>query len=167
MDGEHVFNSINSIIEESLLIIRNEYKYTIDVHTQLDNDDEIYCNKGQIEQVLINMLMNAIHAIKSMQRVEKGNINISTMRVDERFQIVISDDGPGVPEELLNRIFDPFFTTKDIGKGTGLGLSISYDIVVNKHNGRISVSNQTPSGAVFEIELPVRHNNDQPLGDEI
>jgi len=167
MDGEHVLNSINSIIEESLLIIRNEYKYTIDVDTRLDINDEIYCNKGQIEQVLINVLMNAIYAIKSQQRSEKGNITIQTQRDSERFKIVISDDGPGVPEELFNRIFDPFFTTKDIGKGTGLGLSISYDIVVNKHHGRIGVSNRQPSGAVFEIELPLKRDSDQTSGDEI
>ena len=166
LDGEHVLNSVGSIIEESLLIIRNEYKYTIDIHTRLDNDDEIYCNKGQLEQVLINVLMNAIHAIKSMQRAEKGNITIQTRREKERFLIVISDDGPGVPEELFNRIFDPFFTTKDIGKGTGLGLSISYDIVVNKHKGRISVSNGQPSGAVFEIELPIKYSHEQSAGGE-
>jgi signal transduction histidine kinase len=166
MDGEHVLNSVNSIIEESLLIIRNEYKYTIDIQTQLDSNDEICCNKGQLEQVLINVLMNAIHAIKSMQRAEKGTIVIQTQRKKDWFQIVISDDGPGVPEELFNRIFDPFFTTKDIGKGTGLGLSISYDIVVNKHKGRISVANGQPSGAVFEIELPIKVDHKQQAGGE-
>jgi two-component system NtrC family sensor kinase len=166
MDGEHVLNSMNSVIEESLLMIRNEYKYTIDVHTELDYNDEICCNKGQIEQVLINILMNAIHAIKSQQRSDKGSIAIRTQRSEDTFMIVISDDGPGVPEELFNRIFDPFFTTKGIGKGTGLGLSISYDIVVNKHNGHIGVANQKPTGAVFEIELPVRQGQEK-TGDEI
>ena len=160
LDGEYVLNSISSIIEESLLIIRNEYKYSIEIHKHLSGDDEICCNKGQIEQVLVNILMNAIQAIKSQKREEKGQIHIRTEREESVFRIRISDDGPGISEDFFNRLFDPFFTTKDIGQGTGLGLSISYDIVVNKHGGRLSVSNQKPSGAVFDIELPIRHTMD-------
>ncbi len=157
LDGEYVLNSVSSIIEESLLIIRNEYKYSIEIHKHLNGDDEICCNKGQIEQVLVNILMNAIHAIKSQKREEKGQIHIYTERGEAVFRIRISDDGPGIPEDFFNRIFDPFFTTKDVGQGTGLGLSISYDIIVNKHGGQLSISNQKPSGAVFDIELPIRH----------
>lgn len=154
-DGERLPCSVRSIIEEALLIIRNEYKYSIDICTHFAEDDEIYCNKCEMEQVLINILMNAIHAIKTQNRDDKGHIVICTERLDCAVCIRISDDGPGIPEDLFNRIFDPFFTTKDVGQGTGLGLSISYDIVVSKHGGRLSVSNQEPSGAVFEIELPV------------
>lgn len=160
MDGEHIVNSINSIINESLLILRNEYKYSIDIHTNLDHDDEINCNKGQIEQVMINILMNAIQAIKLQIREKKGNIYISTERLPEVFLIRISDDGPGIPDNLFNRIFDPFFTTKDVGQGTGLGLSISYDIVVNKHGGSISVNNVEPSGTMFEIALPLKRHKE-------
>lgn len=161
LDDEYVLNNISSLIEEALLIIRNEYKYSIDIHTRLIEDDEIECNRGQIEQVLINILMNAIHAIKSQNRDEKGNIEISTTRTEDEFLIIISDDGPGVPENLFNRIFDPFFTTKDVGQGTGLGLSISYDIIVNKHGGYLNVSNHVSSGAVFEIGLPIRRKPEQ------
>ncbi len=163
LDGDHVPNSIGSIINESLMIVRNEYKYSIDVHTHLCEDDEIRCNKGQMEQVLINILMNAIHAINSQNHGDKGNIHIYTERLDCVFRIRISDDGPGIPENLINRIFVPFFTTKDVGQGTGLGLSISYDIVVNKHGGRIKVSNREPSGAIFEIELPVGNLGEEEL----
>ena len=163
MDGDHVLNSISDIIEESLLIIKNEYKYSINIHTLLDKDDEVYCNKGQIEQVIINILMNAIQAIKHQKGKDRGNITISTKHMGVDFQIIIEDDGPGVPEDLFSRIFDPFFTTKDIGQGTGLGLSISYDIVVNKHGGSIAVSNHMPSGAVFKILLPVSRAQDKEV----
>ena len=102
--------------------------------------------------------MNAIHAIKLQIRDQKGNIYICTERLPEVFRIRISDDGPGIPDNLFNRIFDPFFTTKDVGQGTGLGLSISYDIVVNKHGGSISVNNVEPSGTMFEIILPLKRH---------
>lgn len=156
LDGEHVPNSISSIIKEALLIIQNEYKYSIEIETQLCDDDEIICNKSQMEQVLINILMNAIHAINSRYHEDMGHIHIRTEHMDSSFQIRISDDGPGIPEHMLSRIFDPFFTTKDFGEGTGLGLSISHDIVVNKHGGQLRASN-CESGAAFDIELPLRN----------
>ncbi len=155
MECDRVLNSIRHIIEESLLIIKNEYKYSIDIHTCFDENDELCCNKGQIEQVVINILMNAIHAIKHQNRKDRGNITITTKNLGSEFEIIIEDDGPGVPENLFSRIFDPFFTTKDVGQGTGLGLSISYDIVVNKHGGRLVASNHLPCGALFRISLPI------------
>jgi signal transduction histidine kinase len=117
---------------------------------------EIHCNRGQIGQVILNVLVNAIHAIRDQQRETHGNITVRTEPRDDGVSLVIEDDGPGIPEANKARIFDPFFTTKDIGQGTGLGLSISQDIVVNKHKGRIHAEDAPGGGTRFVVWLPNR-----------
>jgi C4-dicarboxylate-specific signal transduction histidine kinase len=155
-EAKHSECQINEIVEDALIVLKNEYKYTIDIETALDENDGLVCNKGEIEQVLVNVLINAIQAIKSQNRADRGNIEIRTARKPEGFEITISDDGPGIPSDKRNRIFEPFFTTKEVGEGTGLGLSISYDIIVNKHRGKIAASDNPSGGAVFTIVLPVQ-----------
>lgn len=144
------------IINQIVLISRNEIKYVSNINIDIPDDIFVYCNKVQIGQVLINILVNAAQAIKSQKRSELGNILIAANADDKYINISISDDGPGIPEEVINKIFNPFFTTKDVGQGTGLGLSISYDIIVKKHNGFISVNSQVGKGAVFTIKLPTK-----------
>ncbi len=91
----------------------------------------------------------------SQKRDDLGLIQIVAHKKEQEVVIQVIDDGPGIPEENMRKIFDPFFTTKEIGKGTGLGLSISYDIIVNKHNGKIAVESEYGKGAVFTITLPI------------
>ena len=98
----------------------------------------------------MNLLLNASQAIES-----RGNIWITSQRLDDRVKIEIKDDGKGIPQKVLNKIFDPFFTTKPVGKGTGLGLSISYKIIEN-HGGQISVESEEGKGTTFIIVLPVQ-----------
>ncbi|MEI6101226.1 MAG: ATP-binding protein [Eubacteriales bacterium] len=147
-------HSIRNIIEESLILIRNEYKTIIEVVADYDENDAITCNRSQIEQAIINILINAVHAIKSQNRTDRGKISIRTFNLKNDFLIHISDDGPGIPRKILGRIFDPFFTTKEIGAGTGLGLSTANDIIVHKHGGRLSAYNNPDGGATMEIVLP-------------
>jgi two-component system NtrC family sensor kinase len=110
---------------------------------------EIKCNIGQLNQVFLNLLTNALDAIE-----EKGEIVITTINQGNSLLISIKDDGKGIPKEIINKIFDPFFTTKKIGDGTGLGLSISHGIIKN-HGGTISVKSIPGKETCFDIRLPI------------
>ncbi|HBW39028.1 response regulator [Desulfosporosinus sp. BICA1-9] len=156
IENDTVYNNLNSIIEDALLIVKNEAKYTIDIETHFEELPELECNRGQLGQVILNILVNAIQAIKAQDRSDRGRIIILTESVQDAVFLKIMDDGPGIPEQVLGKIFDPFFTTKDVGEGTGLGLSISHDIIVNKHNGMITAGNRTEGGAWFYISIPLK-----------
>ncbi len=147
--------NINDGIKTTLIVAQNEIKYDADVKTELAEMPPIFCNAGQINQVLLNILMNASQAIKSQERDNRGTITIKTYVADNDVVCEISDNGCGIPSDNLLSIFDPFFTTKSAGKGTGLGLSISYDIIVNKHKGQLLVDSTVGKGTKFIIKLPV------------
>lgn len=153
-DGEGNYYNINNIIEETLLVIKNEWKYSITIKKIYGDMPDIYCNKGQIGQVLLNLIINSIQAIKEHNKEEKGNITITTQSTKKFVSVMIEDDGPGIEKKLFSKIFNPFFTTKAVGKGTGLGLSISHDIIVDKHKGEISVKSELGKGTIFSIKLP-------------
>lgn len=147
--------NINDGIKATLVVVQNEIKYDTDVETKLSKVPHIFCSTSQINQVLLNILMNAAQAIKSQERDDKGKIAIRTYATDDDVVCEISDDGPGIEPDKLQKIFDPFFTTKPVGKGTGLGLSISYGIIVNKHKGILLVDNSFGNGMKFTIKLPI------------
>ena len=134
-----------------MTIAWNELKYKATVNREYDQLPLVWCNLGQLNQVFLNILMNAIHAIEG-----QGEIRIVTRAEAESVKIAISDSGGGIAPENIKRIFDPFFTTKGVGKGTGLGLAIAYDIVVNKHGGIIDVTSEIGAGTTFTITLPVK-----------
>ena len=148
-------SDLNEGLRSSLLIARNEIKYYADVKTDFSLLPPVVCDISELNQVFLNILVNAAQAIRSQNRQEKGLITVTSRHEDDTVVCEISDNGSGISDENKKKIFDPFFTTKDVGKGTGLGLSISYDIVVNKHHGTISVTDNPGGGSVFRIELPV------------
>lgn len=154
MEDEREFYEVLEIINQVLLIVKNEAKYTVEISLAIEETPGLWCHKGQIGQVLLNIIINAIQAIKSQQRNELGKICIHTYYQDQWICIGISDDGPGISEENLDKIFNPFFTTKEVGQGTGLGLSISHDIIVKKHNGVLEVKSNIGKGTEFIIKLP-------------
>ena len=139
---------LNECLESTLNIVWNELKYKATVEKDLASLPEMLCNPQQINQVLLNLLINAGQAIE-----KQGAIRIRTWHAGGRNCIAISDSGGGIAEENLGRLFDPFFTTKDVGQGTGLGLSISYDIVSN-HGGEILVDSRVGQGTTFTVCLP-------------
>ena len=144
-------------IESSLSLLTREYKNRIRIERQYDEQlPLVECHAGQINQVFMNLLLNAAQSIP-----EKGQVWIKTESLGERVRIVIKDNGAGIGESDLDRIFDPFFTTKSIGQGTGLGLSISYGII-EKHGGKITVKSKLGEGSEFTVELPVRGQRDAP-----
>ncbi len=146
---------LNEGIQNTLIVVNNEIKYYAAVEENLQNIPIIQANGGQINQVLLNLIVNAVHAIKSKGIEEMGLIKISTSCDDKFIYCCIEDNGEGIAEDNLNKIFDPFFTTKSIGKGTGLGLSISYDIIVNKHDGELQVKSTQGVGSSFIIKIPI------------
>jgi two-component system, NtrC family, sensor kinase len=146
---------VNAGIESTLVVAWNEIKYVADVKKDFGPLPQIRARGGALNQVILNILVNAAQAIASQGRSEKGLIEISTRSRGDRVAITISDDGPGIPVSVRSKIFDPFFTTKEPGRGTGLGLSISYDIVVAKHGGCLRVDSEPGKGASFVIELPI------------
>ncbi len=154
-DDDIETNVLLDLIRQVMLITRNEVRFIANIELDVPDDIIIFCNRIQISQVFVNIILNAAQAIKSENREDIGLIRITASKADQNISIRIEDDGPGIPEENLPKIFEPFFTTKEIGKGTGLGLSVSYDIIVNKHNGRIDVESELGNGATFIITLPI------------
>jgi signal transduction histidine kinase len=150
--------NINDGIKTTLVVASNEIKYDIDVKTELSEVPSIICNTGQINQVLLNLIINAAQAIKFQKQTKKGSIEIRTYATHDDVICEISDTGPGIGPDDLPHIFDPFYTTKPAGHGTGLGLSISYDIIVSKHKGGLLVDSSVGKGTKFTIKLPLYRN---------
>lgn len=151
-EGEWEWADVHRGLDSTLNVVWNELKYKAEVRKEYGDLPSIQCRPSQLNQVFMNLLVNAAHAI-----VERGVVTIRTgCEGDHNVWIEVSDTGTGIKPEYLKKIFDPFFTTKPIGKGTGLGLSVSFGIV-NKHNGRIEVDSELGKGTRFRIYLPVQH----------
>lgn len=145
---------LNRGIEDTLTIARNEYKHFCKVTTSPGDISPVYCIPQLINEVLLNIIVNASQAIQELHHPQPGTICIHTFMIEKNVCCDIKDNGPGIPEAVQSRIFEPFFTTKPVGKGTGLGLSISYDIIVEKHNGSLTILRSDQSGTTFRICLP-------------
>lgn len=147
---------INEGIKDTLVVANNEIKYDARVELELSEEiPSIQANGGQLNQVLLNLIINAVHAIREKSD-DMGIIRIQTRCVNDFIECQISDTGTGIDENTAKKIFDPFFTTKPMGIGTGLGLSISYDIVTNKHEGYLRVDSKKGVGTDFFIGLPIK-----------
>ncbi len=149
---------INKTLENAIIVSRNEWKYVADVETHFSaNLPQVPGLPGEINQVFLNIIVNAAHAIgeaRGQDSDEKGKITITTNSDDEWVEIRIADTGKGIPLEIQSKIFDPFFTTKEVGKGTGQGLAISYNVVVQKHGGALNFESKPGKGTTFIIRLP-------------
>jgi len=147
---------LNEGIQTVVSLVRNNMACHAEIVTEFGEIPAMRCNASQINQAFYNILINATQALDSQTRADPGTITIKTYATSDEIVCIISDDGPGIPAQVLPKIFDPFFTTKDVGEGTGLGLSLSYDIFVNKHQGQITATSQVGQGAAFHICLPLR-----------
>jgi PAS domain S-box-containing protein len=143
-------------LDSTLNIANNELKYKVTIIKQYGELPMIKCLASELNQVFMNLLVNAAQAIQ-----DRGSVTIRTERCGQRVAVSISDTGHGIAPEHINRIFEPFFTTKPVGSGTGLGLSLSYGII-KKHGGDIHVSSETGKGTTFRIELPIDPASAQP-----
>lgn len=148
--AETAYINLNELLETTINIANNEIKYVATLNREFGDIPQIKCFPQQLNQVFLNLLVNAAHAMEEKQ----GTITVRTFSEGENVLVQVSDTGSGMPEDIMKRIFDPFFTTKEVGKGTGLGLSISYDII-KKHGGDIKVESEVGVGASFTVRLPV------------
>ena len=147
-------------LETTLLVASNEYKYVARIQTEFGELPPVVCNVGELNQVFLNLIVNAAHAIKdSGKDIDSGKIKIRLGVEGDEAVIRVSDNGCGVPPENLSKLYDPFFTTKEVGRGTGQGLAISHSIVVDKHDGEIGVSSDVGVGTEFTVRLPIRGRN--------
>lgn len=151
-DAQFLPANLSAGIESTLNIINNELKYKTEVVREFDDVPEVECTISRINQVVMNLVVNAAHAIE-----EQGIITIRLFSPDaEHVCIEVEDNGKGIEEQNLAKLFDPFFTTKAVGEGTGLGLSLSYSIV-ETHNGELTVRSAVSEGTTFRVTLPVKH----------
>ncbi len=147
--------NLNEGIEETLTIASNEIKYDAEVIKDMQYIPLTYAIGGEINQVLLNILINAVHAIKEKGKNQRGIIKITTRSDDKYIYCEIMDNGIGIKESDRDKVFIPFFTTKEVGKGTGLGMSIAYDIITNKHGGELTFISEYGMGTTFKIKLPI------------
>lgn len=158
LDSEYC--NINEIIEDSLKVVWNEVKYSIEVEKYLSDVALVKCHQSEIHQVLINMFINAAHACENSESAGVLVIKTTALAIDSKDFVIIeiTDNGKGMNRETRKKIFDPFFTTKPVGVGTGLGLSISFGILEN-HGGKIDVISEEGKGTTFKLYLPVEGNS--------
>jgi signal transduction histidine kinase/HAMP domain-containing protein len=155
--AQKTFADINNAIRSTLVIAHNEYKYVADIDTQYGDLPPVQCHLGEINQVVLNLLVNASHAIADAIKdgPGRGKLTVGTRLDGDMVEISIADTGAGIPEAIRDRIFDPFFTTKEVGKGTGQGLALAHNVIVVKHGGTLRFETECEKGTTFFIRLPV------------
>lgn len=158
---------IREIVNTTVTVVRNEWKYVADLDTHFsDNLPLLPCLRDMVGQAILNLVVNASHAIADTLKEgikEKGHITLSVQQNGDAMEIRVNDDGSGIPAAIRDRIFDPFFTTKAVGKGTGQGLAIVYSTVVDKHGGQIRCESQEGVGSTFILQFPLHGNKeDEP-----
>lgn len=153
---------LNAALKNTLTIARNEYKYVADLETDLGRVPPVFCHIGNLNQVFLNLVINAAHAIEDRNGSdgERGRICVKTRTDYDTVLISIQDSGCGVPDEVRDRIFDAFFTTKEVGRGTGQGLAIARSVVVDQHRGTLTFETDPQTGTTFLIRLPVDGRED-------
>jgi signal transduction histidine kinase len=160
--------SLNAALETTLAVAHCEYSAVADVQTEFGDIPDVVCYIGEINQVFLNLIVNAAHAIADVVQGsgQRGTISITTRCEDRDFVVVtISDTGTGIPETIRDRVFDPFFTTKPVGKGTGQGLSLARTAIVDRHGGRIDFETRQNKGTTFFVRLPV-HGRSAAASDD-
>jgi len=143
--------SLTEEIDRTLALMEPRFKGGVEVVREYEERPEVRCYPGQLNQVFLNLLMNACDVL---DEVGGGQITVRAEPEENGVRLEFEDSGPGIPADVQTRIFDPFFTTKEVGKGTGLGLSLSHGII-ERHGGRIQIVSPPGEGAIFQIELPL------------
>ncbi|HIJ71460.1 MAG TPA: PAS domain-containing protein [Planctomycetes bacterium] len=155
---------LNKALKSTIVLLRNEIKYVADLNIELDeNLPMVYCCVDDMNQVFLNILINAVHSITEAAR-DKGLITVKSRQIGKDVLFSISDTGTGIRPRIQNKIFDPFFTTRQAGKGTGQGLSLARSIVVEKHAGSLDFETQIGVGTTFTVRLPIEQNGQKRNG---
>jgi signal transduction histidine kinase len=161
--GEKAPVNLNHAIQNTLMVCRNEVKHCANVVTDLEPGlPPVNCLLGEINQVILNLVVNAAHALQSAindgarQDGSLGTIKVSTRADGDFVEIRVQDNGTGIPESIRNKIFDPFFTTKEVGKGSGQGLAIARSAIVKKHGGTLTFETEEGVGTTFIVRIPIQ-----------
>lgn len=161
---ESVLTDINEMLRNVMMIARNEWMHFAELELDLSDDlPHVPCHLAELNQVFLNLIVNAAHSVGAKHNQAMGEIRISSMVKGDAVRIEVADNGDGIAENIRHKIFLPFFTTKDVGKGTGQGLSLSRDIVVKKHHGKIGCTNNEEGGATFFVELPIEEADEEAM----
>lgn len=159
-DGELQDRDLNAALRNTAVVATNEWKYVATVDYELDEAlPLVQCHIGELNQVFLNLIVNAAHAISEARENDtqhEGKIEIRSRALGEQAEITIADNGCGMPDAVRQRIFEPFFTTKQVGKGTGQGLAIAYQIVTTRHSGSIEVTSEPGVGTTFRLLIPIK-----------
>jgi two-component system NtrC family sensor kinase len=153
--GDRSAADLNRSLRNTLVIAGNETKYAAEVVTDLRDLPLVECVVSEVNQVFLNLLMNALHAIQDVRPERRGTITVTTRQDGPDVVVSIADTGTGIPEEARGKIFEPFFTTKEVGRGTGQGLPIARMIIVEKHRGTITFDTEVGRGTTFHVRLPI------------
>ena len=149
---------LNEAVRNTAVVARSEYKYVADLDLDLDEDlPAVVCHGGDVNQALLNLIVNAAHAIADGARGAPGRITVSTRLDGDDVVMSVADNGPGIPDEIRHRVFEPFFTTKDVGRGTGQGLAL-VRAVIDRHQGQVRFDTG-PEGTTFTLRLPLEGTN--------
>ncbi|WP_147822412.1 PAS domain S-box protein [Salidesulfovibrio onnuriiensis] len=155
---EMAYHDLNAVIRNAVIVSTNEWKYAANLESELDEElPEIKCMESELGQVMLNLIVNAAHAIEARygeSPQEKGTIAIRSFQEGDRAVVQVRDNGTGMPQKVIDRAFDPFFTTKQVGKGTGQGLAIAHNVVVGRHCGSIEIESEEGVGTTFTVRLP-------------
>jgi signal transduction histidine kinase len=148
---------LNAAVRNTLIVANNELKYVADVVTDLGELPPVWCHLGDVNQVVLNLVVNAAHAIaaKTGPGGGRGTITVRTATEGEAAVIEVSDTGTGIPSDIAERVFEPFFTTKDVGVGTGQGLTLAYALIRDRHAGTITFTTQPGQGTTFTVRIPL------------
>jgi two-component system, NtrC family, sensor kinase len=148
---------LNQALQSTLTVARSELKYVADVETDFGDVPAVTCQVGDVNQVFLNLLVNAAHAIgdKVGDSGARGRISVRTSAEGDWVTIAIGDTGCGIPEAIRSKVYDPFFTTKEVGRGTGQGLALAHVVIVEQHGGSLSFDSTVGEGTVFYLRLPV------------
>lgn len=157
-----VETEVNETIKQATTLSRGEWKYCAELDLQLSDDlPKVLCYPGELSQVLINLIVNAAHAINVNQKEGMGKITISSFEYKSSVGIMIEDSGGGIPLEIQHRVFDPFFTSKDVGEGTGQGLTFAHTSIVERSNGTLFFETMEGEGTTFHVYLPCSSSTDE------
>jgi len=162
--GEREYVDLNEALDATLTVVQNQIKHLASVETDYQSDlPRVECYSDELNQVFLNLIVNAAHAIRDAsagQGRPRGNLTIRTRQMGDKVQIEVQDNGTGIPLHARAHVFDPFFTTKQVGEGTGQGLSICHDIVVHKHHGKVWFDTEIDKGTTFFVTIPIRFVSD-------
>jgi signal transduction histidine kinase len=150
---EMTLSDLNRAIQNTVAVAHHELKYSATVDLDLGDVPPVRCHIGEVNQVILNLLVNAAHAIQDQKREEPGHIWVKTYLEGEHVVVAIKDDGGGIPEEHRARIFDPFYTTKEVGRGSGQGLALARSTICEKHHGLLDYTTEVGVGTTFFIRL--------------